>query len=318
MTRGPALLFLCGGRRVGLIQRFRAALQPYDGRILLTDTEPWTATSFFADRTWRVAPCSDGVGFRDDVVSICGEETVVGIVPLTCSAVAALPLLEGRTSARLIGGDALATAIVTDKSLTADYLAGKGLATPQVREHPESRDLPLFRRYRKSEGSRGAKPIRTPEDLALVRDEAGQVFTRYLSGPEYSVDCYKDLGGTILSIVPRLRLRVRAGEVEKAILRRAEPLIDMVRRAIEPLKFVGPATVQAIHCDGTFYLTEINLRYGGGVTLSINAGMASPEWLVAELMEHPAPVPGPIRWGMGMCRYDQDVYFEERAGDHGE
>jgi carbamoyl-phosphate synthase large subunit len=309
MKRGPVLLFLCGGRRVTLLQHFKAALDPHGGRVLVTDTEPWSATSHIADRAYRVAPCADAAQFGADVARICTEEEVCAVVPLICAAVAAIPLLRGQTHAPIIGGDAEAIATAIDKRLTSVHFDRLGIPTPPVFDNPAPLDLPLFRRYRYGEGSRGARPILTATELAHVCGEDEQIFTRYLSGSEYSVDCYKDLSGHIRAIVPRLRLRVRSGEVEKAAIRREDALIELVRRAIDGLRFVGPATVQAIHADGVFYLTEINLRYGGGVTLSIAAGMDSPGWLVAELMGR-TPEPMHLRWHLAMCRHDQDIYFE--------
>jgi carbamoyl-phosphate synthase large subunit len=309
MRRGPVLLFLCGGRRVTLLQYFRAALEPAGGRILVTDTEPWSASSHIADLAYRVAPCADAAQFGDDVARICANEEVSAVLPLTCSAVAAIPTLRARTPVRIIGGDAEAIATATDKRLASAYFYRLGIPTPAVFDNPSPLDLPLFRRYRHGEGSRGALPILAAAELARAQGENGQIFTRYLEGSEYSVDCYKDLQGRIRAIMPRLRLRVRAGEVEKAVIRREHALIELVRRAIDGLRFVGPATVQAIHADGIFHLTEINLRYGGGVTLSIAAGMDSPGWLVTELMGR-APEPVRLHWHLAMCRHDRDIYFE--------
>lgn len=310
MNSPPVLLFLCGGRRVGLLRRFRAALEPLGGRVLTTDTEPWSAASFVAHGTYRVAPCAEAGRFREDVADLCGAEGVSAILPLTCSAVAAMPALAGHVDGVLVGGDAAAVEVATDKRRTIEHFQRAKLPTPAIVERPGDGDLPLFRRFRRSEGSRGALSILTAGDLALVRDDSDQVFTRHLSGPEYSVDCYKGLDGTLRTIVPRLRMRVRGGEVEKAVTVRDETLIALVSRAVENLRFVGPATVQAIRQEDRFYLTEINLRYAGGVTLSIEAGADTPAWLVAELAGGQAPPSPAIRWGLGMARYDEDLYFE--------
>ena len=62
MSQEAVLLFLCGGRRVKLLARFREALAAraaVEGRLLTTDTERRAATSFFADATFLVPPCSE-------------------------------------------------------------------------------------------------------------------------------------------------------------------------------------------------------------------------------------------------------------------
>ena len=318
MTQGPSLLFLCGGRRVTLLKRFRDALAPHGGRVLATDTEFKAATSFVADDTFLVAPCSEEEPFCRDVAEIVEREGVTAIVPLTCASVAALLSLEGRVPSRLIGGDALAVSVSVDKVGTAQHFSNLGLATPEVVYDPRPKDLPLFRRDRRGEGSRGARAVTHSTELAaaLTVGEEEPIFTRYLEGPEYTVDCYKDLEGRIRSIVPRERLRIRAGEVERSVTRSIPDLARLARAAIEPLSFVGPASVQAIRSSGSFYLTELNLRYSGGVTLSMAAGMRSETWLVAELLGLVQEEKPEIRWDLAMCRFDEDIYFEdvENAG----
>jgi len=305
-----SLLFLCGGRRVGLLSQFRRALVDQGGgRMYTTDTEPHAATSFVADRSFAVAPCRDTERFASDVAAVCEQEAVTAVLPLRCDAVAALPALRRRTTALLIGGDDEAIRICHDKLLTAAYFRAAGLLTPEVVDHPQASDLPLFCRPRCSEGSKGVAAVLTERQLANAPRDDGHIFTRYLEGTEYSLDCYKNLGGRLVAITPRQRLRVRAGEVERSVTRRLAPLCEQARAALEPLCFVGPATIQALVVDGENYFTEINLRYGGGVTLSIAAGADSPRWLVAELCGGRPPVPGNVRWNLAMSRYDSEFYY---------
>ena len=136
------------------------------------------------------------------------------------------------------------------------------------------------------------------------------LLTPYVHGKEFTVDCYKDLRGRLIASVPRERLRVRAGEVEQTVTRCIPDLIQQAGTAIAGLNFIGPATVQAIRANGVNYFTEINLRYGGGVTLSIAAGADSPRWMLRELQDGSPPSPVAIRWNIGMSRYDDEFYFQ--------
>lgn len=307
----PNLLFLCGGRRVGLLSHFRRALaESGGGQIFTTDTERHAATSFVADHTFIVAPCRDAERFASDVAALCERHDVTAVLPLRCDAVSALPAIRRRASALVVGGDEDAVRVCGDKLLTATHFRTVGLRTPEVVSEPRTDDLPLFCRPRSGEGSRGASAVLTERQLEdAPRD--GYVFTRYLRGDEYTLDCYKDLRGRLLAVTPRQRLRVRAGEVERSVTRHVPMLIEQCRAALEPLNFTGPATVQAFVSEGEAYFTEINLRYGGGVTLSVAAGADSPRWLVAELRgERPRAADG-VRWNMGMSRYDAEFYYEE-------
>ncbi len=302
-------LFLCGGRRVKLLRLFRAALDAAGGgRILVTDTEPHSAAAFVADATYPVPPCAQEEEFVGAIADICEREQITAVIPLRCVAVKAMPILRDRVAARLITGDDDCIAICSDKVATHDFFTSCGLSTPTVLHNVESEPFPIFYRPRFSEGSRGACAIRTPEQRTALAKTDG-VFTCYLDGPEYTIDCYKDLSGRLVTMVPRERLRVRAGEVERAITRYLPTLEQHCRDALARLDFVGPATLQAILTEGGFFFTEINLRYAGGVTLSIAAGMDSPTWLIADLLSSLPATAGPIQWGLGMSRYDEEFYF---------
>lgn len=318
LSQGAVLLFLCGGRRVKLLAKFREALAARDtavaGRLLTTDTEKRAATSFFADATFLVPPCSETKPFAAAVAQICEREGVAAVVPLTCAALATVPVLRRRISPPVLGGsdEALDTSI--DKQRTAEHFVRCGLATPEVVERPEPADLPLFCRPRRAEGSRGAFAVTTPKALGVAAADPGNLFTRFVAGREFTMDCYKDRAGEVRAVVPRERLRVRAGEVEQSVIRRDQELMEQTARSLHELDFWGPATVQAIRAGGMSYFTEINLRFGGGVTLSLEAGLPSPAWLLDELAGGTLHPPAEIRWGLGMARYDEEFYFSEAPG----
>jgi carbamoyl-phosphate synthase large subunit len=329
LSQGPVLLFLCGGRRVKLLAEFRAALaararhsrdsrdsdnRNTEGRLLTTDTEPRAATSFFADATFLVPPCAASGPFAEAVARICEREGVTAVIPLTCAALATVPVLRRRIGPPVLGGSDEAIGISVDKLRTAEYFARRGLATPEVVAAPTPTDLPLFCRPRRAEGSRGAFAVTTPAALGLAAADPDNLFTRFVAGREFTMDCYKDRAGEVRAVVPRERLRVRAGEVEQSVIRHDPELIEQTARSLRDLDFWGPATVQAIRAGGVAHFTEINLRFGGGVTLSLAAGLPSPAWLLDELDGGTLGPPAAIRWGLGMARYDEECYFSEAAG----
>ncbi len=57
---------------------------------------------------------------------------------------------------------------------------------------------------------------------------------------------------------------------------------------------------------------EVNARFGGASNLSIQAGLASPERLVMMLAGDAvvARKPRPVRYGLTMLRYSQDLLVE--------
>lgn len=113
-------------------------------------------------------------------------------------------------------------------------------------------------------------------------DKSDYIIQEYIEGLEYSIDVLFDLEGDIISMVPRLRDVVKSGEVEKSTTLNifsfeAKIIIHEMVKTINAIKvkgkMIGPFTFQGIAKNEKFYILEINPRFGGGVTLSINAGV---------------------------------------------
>jgi carbamoyl-phosphate synthase large subunit len=304
------LLFIGGGRRVKLLKSFQNVLsQTNRGTIITTDTEPMAASSFVADKTFLVPYCSDVDAFTSRITEICSSEQISVIIPLLCAAVATVPILRQKIEAKFISGTDSAIEICMDKKLTYEFLKQSSLPTPEMFEDPQPEHLPLFFRKRFSEGSKDSAMITDVAVLEAKKDLPDGIFTKYLNGREFTVDAYKDLQGKLVCMVSRERLKIRAGEVEKSVTSFQPKLLSLIRQALESLDFVGPITAQAIEFNDEFFITEFNLRYGGGVTLSTAAGMNSPQWLIRELLDDFSPLPPPIKWGLGMARYDEEFYY---------
>ena len=101
------------------------------------------------------------------------------------------------------------------------------------------------------------------------------VIQRMILGKEYSVDSYFDRQGKWVDSIPRERLRVGSGEVITSKTIYNSDLIDLTREVGERLGIIGPSNTQIIIEAGSNkpYIIEVNARFGGGYTLSIEAGL---------------------------------------------
>jgi carbamoyl-phosphate synthase large subunit len=65
--------------------------------------------------------------------------------------------------------------------------------------------------------------------------------------------------------------------------------------------------------DGVPHFTEINARLGGGVPLSIAAGVDFPHWLLARAAGLPVEIPplGSYRTGLYLTRFDDSFFLTE-------
>ena len=121
------------------------------------------------------------------------------------------------------------------------YISDNGstdIPTPAVVTDHNAHDLPLFFRYRRSEGSRGAFVVDRESLLQVVRERTDGVLTRFVEGREATVDAYRDLSGRIVSIVPRTRRRssnqaeitwgLAMSRYDREFYYKAEPTADQV------------------------------------------------------------------------------------------
>ena len=95
----------------------------------------------------------------------------------------------------------------------------------------------------------------------------------FIDGREYTIDIFCDWDVRPVSIVPRERLKVRAGEVLKTKIEMDKIMIRESKVLCENFRPCGPMTVQLIRDrEGIDRFIEINPRFGGGVPLSMKAG----------------------------------------------
>lgn len=147
-----------------------------------------------------------------------------------------------------------------------------------------------FVKPRRGSGGKGA--------YAVAEDH---VICETLPGPEYSVDAVCWHGRAVMVVRRRdvvMRGICRRGLVLSDDNPVAETLAMLVRALASLWRLHGPACIQfKTHRDGVPRLTDLNLRFGGGVTISAAAGVNLPRLLVdclrgAPLPESVEPTPG--------------------------
>ena len=127
---------------------------------------------------------------------------------------------------------------------------------------------------------------------------------------EYTVDMYFDKTHHLKCIVPRKRILIRAGEINKGLTCK-NSIVPFLK---DKLSFIEGA----VGClTGQFFLhkssgrivgIEINARFGGGYPLSYQAGANYPQWLIREYFKEET-ISYTEDWEdqLLMLRYDAEV-----------
>lgn len=313
------ILFTGVGRRIELLQAFRSAalvlkkaLKLYGAD--LTNTAPALAYCDYA----RIVPSMHSPDYIDALLEICREDRIDLVIPTIDTDL--LVLSENKERFEEAGARVLISApdkirICRDKNVTAHFFEECGLKTP----HP-SNDLKDYRGgfpafIKPKDGSSSINTFRAnnAEELAVLANGVeNYIIQPFVKGNEYSVDIFCDWDGKPLSIIPRERLQVRAGEVMKTRIAMDPQIIHECERLCQAFSACGPLTVQLIRDEkGTDWFIEINPRYGGGTPLSMKAGARSAE-AILKLLEGETPEPfDRIEDGAVYSRFDQSVSIVE-------
>lgn len=313
------VLMTAGSRRVPLVQAFRHGLHALGmpGRVIVTDINPLSPAVHVADRAYRV-PFSTDPHYVSELLSICEAERVRLIVPTIDDE---LPLLAAaREQFRDVGtlmacSPASTATLCNDKFETCEQLLDAGVPAAKTylpSSIPANAALPLFIKPRVGRGAVGAFPVRTQEELSFFLGYVSNpIVQEYLEGPEYTIDVLCDFNGRPLSIVPRERVVIRAGVIDRGRTVNDPRLIDLARATCEALPFAGPVNIQCRMHRGRPVIFEINPRFSGGIPLTIQAGADFPQMLLKLALGRPVvPSVGQFRDGLWMTSFESSFFLD--------
>jgi carbamoyl-phosphate synthase large subunit len=315
------VLITAGSRRVPLVQAFQRAIRTTGGgRVVVTDVNPLSPTVYVADRSYEV-PLSTDPGYLAAIDRICLEERIGLLVPtiddeLQLFAEAARRFRDLGVRVAVSGPKAIAAC--NDKYQTWRALSSRGLPVAETflpADLPAAPQFPLFIKPRFGRGSVGAFPVRNDRELAFfLQYVSDPVLQPYLSGPEFTIDVLSDFDAQVLSAVPRERVVIRAGVVDRGRTVRDETLVSLGADCARALECVGAINIQCRIVNGAPVIFEINPRFSGGIPLTIAAGADFPHLLVQVARGRTVdPVIGRFRDGLWMTSYETSVFVPASA-----
>jgi carbamoyl-phosphate synthase large subunit len=314
------VLITAASRRVPLVRAFQQALaRPgVRGRVVVTDINPMSPAVHVADRAFRV-PCSNEPHYLDEIQSICVAQDVGLVVPTIDDELelfaAARPAFDA-AGVQVAISSARTARVCNDKFLTCETLRAAGVAAAESwlpGALPEAPAFPLFIKPRGGRGGVEAFPVRSAEELRFFLGYvADPVVQQYLGGPEFTLDMLCDFDGEPLSIVPRERVVVRSGVIDRGRTVQDPALIDLARRCARVFDFAGAVNIQCRVVRGVPTVFEINPRFSGGIPLTIAAGADFPAMLVDLAIGRPVPPQvGAFTPELWMSSYESSVFLQQ-------
>ena len=300
------------GKRVELIKHLKTS-----GRVVGVDSSEVNAGRYFTDAFYLIPKASES-GYIDSLIDICKKEEADFIIPLHEAEFDVLcdnrERFE-RVGTTLVLSDKSIIDICKDKCKTARFFEKYNIPAPITYDKEQIKNIafPLIIKPSDGMGSMGVFVANDEEDLKYaLKKTKNPIIQERVTGTEYTMDVLCDMGGNIVYIVPRERIEVRDGEVNKSRVVLDDSIIDLSSKVVDALKeegaVRGPLTLQCFKCrDGSLKMLEINPRFGGGVPLSFASG-ADYSKAFLQISENRNIVPNDLQ-EKTMLRYDESIFI---------
>ena len=312
------ILILSAGRRVELVTLFKNAAKDLNinSKVVAADCSNTAPALYFADKM-VILPRIDDPTYVEEIIENSKKEQIKLIIPTIDTDLMLLSknqdyIFEKSGAKVLISSEHVIT-ICRDKIKTHYYLEEKGFKVPKLYEiDNQDIDYPVFIKPVDGSSSINAFKVNSRDELdnylKLIKKPMIQ---EYISGEEFTVDVFLDFKSNIISIVPRLRMQVRGGEISKGKIIKNRIVIDEVTKLMNTLKPIGHITVQLMLTDKGIKFIEINPRFGGGAPMSIQSGANSCKNLYRFLMNEKLTYNEDYEENLIFLRYDKSICLKD-------
>ena len=304
------VLITSAGRRVSLVKNF----QKY-AKVYTCDMNPnMSAACQISDRYFKVPKVGEK-NYIDVLLEYCMKKNINIVVPTIDPE---LPILSKAKEDFEKNGILISISSPNicetfySKRKTEQFFRKIRLKTPKIIDNLKDANYPLFAKLENSSSSIGAKKVENYEEaMILRRKNPSYVFQEYIKGEEYTVDAFVNREGKVISIVPRLRLEVRAGEVSKGKTVKDHQIIENIKKLFKHLNGAyGTITVQLFKKRKEIFFIEINPRFGGGYPLSYLAGADFAKYLIKDYLGEKLEYSESWKNNLIMLRYDAEVLVD--------
>lgn len=312
------VLILSAGTRNKVVEYFKKELEGR-GRVIATDCSNLAPAVYEADAFYLV-PRITAPDYLDVVLDICKKEKITGVLSLIDPELSLLAKERERflavgTTPILSDYDLVETCF--DKYRMYELLQKMQIPTGRCYLEKEA----FYRAVEQGEISYPVfvKPVRGSASLHINRVESSRqievlyglhedlMIQEYMNGQEYGADVYIDMiSGKCTSIFVKKKIKMRAGETDKAVSVRDEKLFELIRNFVETCGFRGVIDIDLFEIEGRYYISEVNPRFGGGYPHAHACGVNIPAAILRNLdgLENKAGI-GDYAENVCMMKYNE-------------
>ena len=286
------ILITSAGQRVALVRGFQETLRRFfpDARVYTTDMNPRLApAAYVSDGCFEVLRVTDP-NYIQQLFQLCKDNGVGMIIPTIDTELLVLAKNKALFEENGIVVSVSSLDFITicrDKRNTAEFFKEHGIRVPKAIDK-NNPTFPLFAKPYDGSLSTNLHYIKSAEELTTeILEDPKLLFMEYIDKEqykEYTIDMYYGRDHKVKCIVPRERIKIRAGEINKGLTEK-EPLTQYLLDRLETIDgCVGCICIQLFlnRETGDVVGIEINPRFGGGYPQTYAAGGNFAELLIKE------------------------------------
>lgn len=277
-------LILAAGTRNKVVQYFKKTFDGV-GTVVATDANTLGPAIYDADKYYIVPPITEE-GYIDTILDICKKEQISGVLSLIDPELSLLAANEEKFKAigtTVIGSSYELCEMALDKMQMYEWLKTHGyncarswMDKDEFYKAADAGEVtyPVFVKPYRGSASISISKVYDKETVDLLfAHEDDLMIQEFLDGQEIGADVYIDLiSGEVVSIFTKKKIKMRAGETDKAVSFKDEKLFQLIEKFVLEAGYRGQIDIDIFDINGTYYISEVNPRFGGGYPHAYESG----------------------------------------------
>lgn len=278
-------LILAAGTRNKIVQYFKKTFDGI-GMVVATDASTLGPAIYDADK-YYIVPAITEPGYIDFILNICQQEQISGVLSLIdpeLSLLAANKEKFEKLGVTIIGSSYELCEMALDKMQMYEWMKGHGYncARSWMDKDEFYRAVvngevvyPVFVKPYRGSASMSISKVFDKETIELLfSHENDLMIQEFLDGQEIGADVYIDLlSGEVVSIFTKKKIKMRAGETDKAVSYKDPALFALIEGFVKEAGYRGQIDIDIFEIDEHYYISEVNPRFGGGYPHAYECGV---------------------------------------------
>ena len=289
------ILILSAGTRNKIVQYFVKTLNGI-GKVIAADMSNLAPAIYEADK-YYIVPKMTAPEYLDVVLDICKKEEITGVLSLIDPELSLLAQNQEKFAAigtTVIGSSYELCEMSLDKFQMYNWLTAHGYRCAKSYMDKEAffADVdaglityPVFVKPARGSASISISKVYDRETVELLfAHEDGLMIQEFLDGQEIGADVYIDMvSHEVVSIFTKKKLKMRAGETDKAVSFQDEKLFALIEQFVKNAGYNGQIDIDIFDVNGEYYISEVNPRFGGGYPHAFESGADHMKLIVNNL-----------------------------------